>query len=132
MFIDAQLQFSDSQTVAAGPSDNVIDLKQARDLGVGENLYILINVESAITGTLAVALESDDNEGFASPSSTAMGAFAASAAAGSKLVYRIAPGAADERYIRLAYTGGTAGTISAAIVKDVDQFKAYADNITIS
>ena len=132
MYLDAKLLFSDSQTVAAGPSTNVIDLKDARDIGVGENLYVMVVVESAITGTLAIALESDDNDAFSSAKSTSIGAFAASAPAGSKLVYRISPGAAAEQYARLAYTGGSAGTISAFIVKDVDLFTSYPDAITIS
>lgn len=132
MYIDAKLLFSDGQTVAAGPSDNVVDLKDARDIGVGENLYIMVVVKAAITGTLAVALETDDADSFASAKSTSIGAFAASAPAGSKLVYRISPGAFAEQFARLAYTGGSAGEISAFVVKDVDLFTSYPDAITIS
>lgn len=134
MLIDAQLLFADNQTLSgAAVSTNVVDFRQPRDIGVGENIYLGVAVTAAITGTLAVEIQTDDNEGFASATTTKVAlTFPAAAPAGSILFYRISPGDIDERYVRLNFTGATGGDVKAFMVKDINAFKAYDIGYTVS
>jgi hypothetical protein len=134
MYIDSQLQFADSQALTGDEvSDNIIDLGLPRNIGVGEVLYVGVVVEAAITGTLQVNVETDDNEGFSSATVSAdIGSFAASAAAGDSLYYKVSPDVMNERYVRLDFNGATGGTVSAFITHDIDAFTAYAKGYTIS
>jgi hypothetical protein len=145
MILDAQALFSDAQAITASAvSTNSIDLGLASgyDLGSGENLFIHLNVDVAFTdsgsdSTVAVTLVTDDNASLSSPTAVqTLGTFAALSAVGATIKARIQPGLSLERYVGLNYTvsGGnlTTGSITAALVKDVDTSKAYADAITIS
>lgn len=146
MYLDAQNSFSDAQAVTAtAASTNYIDLAPltgtARNIGVGDDLYIHINIDVALTdsgsdSTVAITLETDDNTSFSSATTLAtVASVAATAAAGTSYIYKIAS-AAFERYIQLRYTvsGGnlTTGSFTAGIVKDAQQYTSYADNIVIS
>lgn len=146
MYLDAQNLFSDAQAVTAtAASTNYIDLGPltgtARNIGVGDDLYIHINIDVALTdsgsdSTVAITLETDDNTSFSSATTLAtVASVAATAAAGTSYIYKIAS-AAFERYIQLRYTvsGGnlTTGSFTAGIVKDAQQYTSYADNIVIS
>ena len=133
MILDAFLQFTGGQTLSGDAvSENVIDLKDARDIGVGEKLYIVVSLSTTLDGTLQVNLEKDDSDAFGSPVVQDIGSLAAAAPAGSQLVYALSPGVADERYIRLDFNGATAGEVKAHIVKDADLYTNYPDAITIS
>jgi hypothetical protein len=142
MIIDKALLFSDAQAItAAAASTDYADLGSARDLGLGENLYVAVTVDVAFTdagsdSTLAVALESDDNTGFATPVSTTLFTIPALAAIGAKFYARISPEAANQRYIRLYYTPAngnlTTGSVTAAIVTDIDKQVNYPKGYTIS
>jgi len=146
MFVDSQLLFSDEQNLAAittsGASTNLVDLGAVRDIGTGEALYLVLNVDLALTdtgsnSTVTVDIQTDDNASFSS-NTTAQVAFtiAATAAAGTVYYERLAPGAINERYMRLFYTMNngdvSAGKVTAAIVKDIQKYVSYADAITIS
>lgn len=144
MILDAELLFSDAQAVtAAAASTNYIDLSQVRDIGTGEDLYIFVSVDVALTdsgsdSTVAVALEGDSTTTFTPDASTSLFTIPALAAAGSIYYAKLSPGAdaLQYRYIQLKYTPAngnlTTGSFTAGIVKDIAKFKAYADNITIS
>jgi len=134
MYIDSLLQFADSQTLTADAvSENVIDLNVARDIGVGEVLYVLVVAKTALTGTLQVNIETDDNEAFSSATVKAdIGSMALNAAAGSAIKYKLALDVMDERYVRLDFNGLTGGDVSAFIVKDIDAYNNYASGYTIS
>lgn len=146
MYVDAQNLFSDAQAVTAtAASTNYVDLGPltgtARNIGVGEDLYIRINVDVALTdsgsdSTVAITLETDNNTAFSSATTLAtVASVSALAAVGTSYIYKLSS-AAYERYIQLRYTvsGGdlSTGSFTAAIVKDVDQYTSYADNIVIS
>ncbi len=146
MIIDAANLFDDAHAVAAGSENGVystysVNLKAtANNIGVGENLYVVVILDAATTGagdTLNVYLVTDDNAGLNSPTVVQkLGTFAANSAIGSKLIARISP-ATLEQYIGLKYyaEGSGAidtGTVTAMIVHDVDAVTYYADNITIS
>lgn len=145
MILDAQNLFSDAQAITAtAVSTNAIDLGLASglDLGSGENLYVHINVDTAFTdsgsdSTVTVTLVTDDNSSLSSATAVqTLGTFAALSAAGTKIIARIQPNLTLERYIGLNYTLAngnlTTGAVTASLVKDVDTYKSYADNITIS
>lgn len=143
MIIDAHNLFSEAQAVtAAAASTNYIDLGIARDIGVGEDLYVVVVCTVAMTdsgsdSTLAVALETDDNSSFSSATaSQSIGTFAATSAAGTRLVAKLQPDKVDERYIRLYYTPAngnlSTGSFTAFLCKDIDAYTSYADAITIS
>ncbi len=143
MILDAQNLFSDAQAItAAAASTNLIDLGEARDIGVGENLFVVLIVDTAFTdadsnSTLAVVLQTDALAAFGSPTNgQTLFTVPALAAIGSKHIARIQPDALNERHVRLYYTPAngnlTTGAVTAFITHDIDKYVAYADNITIS
>lgn len=134
MYVDSLLQFATSQVLSGDAvSENVIDLSTARDIGVGRDLYVVVHVESAITGTLQVNVETDDNDSFSSANVSAdIGSFAASAAAGSALIYKLSPDVMNEQYVRLDFNGATGGTVGAFMTTDVDKYTNYASGYTVS
>lgn len=142
MIMDSLLLFSDAQAVtSAAASDSVVDLGSARNIGVGEDLYIvaILDVAMADTGsdsTLAVALEGDSTSSFTPDSTITLFTFAAISAIGTKKVAKVPPDFMNLRFARLKYTpaGGdlSAGSITAFVTHDPDQYTSYADGITIS
>lgn len=144
MILDAQLQFSDSQAItAAAGSTNTVDLSAVRDIGTGEDLYVVVNVEVAFTdgssdSTLTVTLQGDSTTTFTPDGTQDLFTIPALAAAGNVYIAKLDPGSAplQYQYIRLLYTPNngnlTTGTVSAHIVKDVQKYTSYPDNITIS
>ena len=134
MILDKELEFSAAQSVTAtAASTNVIDLGSARDVGAGEVLELVVAAKTALTGTLATIVQGSVDEAFTSPVTIqTLPSFAAAAAAGSKVQAYLQPVATSYRYIRLQYSGLTAGTVAAYLTKGVDAQKTYADNITIS
>ena len=133
MYIDALLLFARDQVLSGdAASTNTIDLTDPRKVGVGENLYLVVVAKSAITGTLQVNLEQDDDDTFPSAVVRDIGSFAAAAPAGAALIYRINPADMDERYARLDFNGATDGTVDAFITHDIDAFTAYQSGYTIT
>lgn len=144
MYLDSQLEFSDAQAVtASAASENIIDLGSAQvNAGVGEELYLVVQVQTAMTdvgsdSTVAVTLEGDDNEAFASATTVqTIGTFAATSAAGTKLVARLQPEAITERFLRIQYTvaGGdlTTGSFDAAIVHTAQLDDYFPIGYTVS
>ena len=144
MILDAQLLFSDSQAItAAAGSTNTIDLSAVRDIGTGEELYVMINVEVAFTdgssnSTLTVALEGDSTTTFTPDGTADLLIIPALAAAGNTYFARLSPGInpLQYRYIRLLYTPNngdlTTGTVSAGLVTGIQKATLYPDAITIS
>jgi hypothetical protein len=146
MMLDKQLLFSEAQAItAAADSTNVIDLGVARSIGVGEELYIFIEVDVAFTdsssdSTLTVNLVTDDNASLSSDSTIqTLVTIPALAAAGTQYIVRLPIGTTVpyERYIGLVYTPNngnlTTGSITAGIVKDPQRnLPYYASGFSIS
>jgi hypothetical protein len=148
--IDRQNMFSDAQALSglsAIASTDIIDLQPlysgiggtntARDLGVGEDIYLQVNV-SNVTGTsptLTIALQSDDNSSFTSAVALfTSGAIPLPAAGGQVLVVSL-PFGDYEKFLRLNYTlGGTSptATVKAALVRGVQAVRNYTDAVVIS
>jgi len=143
MFLDAHNQYSDAQALtAAAASTNIIDHGVARSMGTGKPLYIVLVVDVALTdagsdSTVAVTLETDDNESFTSATSVqALFTVAATAAIGTRYYATLAPGILDEQYSRLYFTPAngnlTTGSVTAAIVTNIEDFTHYPKGYTIS
>lgn len=144
MILDAQLQFSDSQAVtAAAASTNYVDLSAVRDIGTGEDLYVVVNCEVAMTdassdSTLDVYLYGDSSTTFTPDGSNLLFTFPATSAAGTVKIAKLSPGMAalQYRYIELYYSPNngnlSTGTFSAYLTTNIDKYTAYADAITIS
>jgi hypothetical protein len=142
MIMDAQQLYSDAQALTVdAASTNVIDHGSDRNMGIGEPLVVLITVDSGAAGggTLAIALQTDDNVGFASPATVATTAAIAAAAlaTGAKVVLPVPPDTAIERFTRLNYdlTTMTAITVTAQLIPAnfvPTENVYYADAITIT
>lgn len=144
--MDSQLLFSDAQAITAtAASTNIIDLGAVRNIGVGENLFLVILVTVAFTdagsdSTVTAALQTDDNAAFSSAATVrTYDTLAALTAAGTRQMYRLDPLTSSgiyERYIRLNYTVAngnlTTGSISAFIAKDVQLNRHYTSGFSIS
>lgn len=136
MIFDRTLQYSNGQAfTATAVSTNVIDHQAAgipygasaaltRDLGVGEEVPILVQVTETFTGltSVAVTYQTCDAEGFGSGVDSVV-TTAAIPVADLKAGYQFAidqiPFRARKRYSRLNYTvagTGTAGKITAGVV----------------
>lgn len=152
MYIDKQAEFSDAQAVTATAiSTNVMDLisnasgkNPLRDVGTGQDVYLVITTQAAATddlsdATLTVTLESDSTVNLAtSPTthfSTGALAFAAFSPVGSVLAAVKLPAGSYERYLGVRYTVGagplTAGAFDAFLTTDVQAWRAYARNYTV-
>lgn len=152
MYIDKQAEFSDAQAVTATAiSTNVMDLisnasgkNPLRDVGTGQDVYLVITTQAAATddlsdATLTVTLESDSTANLAtSPTthfSTGALAFAAFSPVGTVLAAVKLPAGSYERYLGVRYTVGagplTAGAFDAFLTTDVQAWRAYARNYTV-
>ena len=147
---DRQNMFSDAQSIigtAATPSTDTLDLSPlysgpggsnvARDLGVGEDLYLQVTVTgvAGTSPTATVQIETADDSGFSSNLATVAtyGPVALPAAGGQVLIAPV-PFGDYRKFLRLKYTlGGTspAGTFKAALVKGVTAVKIYSDAVVI-
>ena len=144
MILDAQNLFSDAQALtAAAASTNLIDLGHAYSrLGSGRTLYVHLNVDVALTdsgsdSTIAVTIEQDTTAAFSSATAVQT-LFTVTALSAIGDVYKavIAPGVITEQFIRLYYTMAngnlSTGSVTAAIVIDLQDEATLPDNITIS
>lgn len=142
MYVDAKLLFSDAQAVtAAAASTSVVDLGAAREIGTGEDLYVVVSVDVAMTdassdSTLTVDLYADSTESFTPDSKQTLFTIPAVSAAGAVFIAKISPVLGAYRYLELYYTPNngnlSTGSFTAFIAKDVSSYRAYADGITIS
>lgn len=143
MYVDNFLLFSDAQAVTAtAASTNIVNLGAARDIGVGQELFVAVTVDVAMTdsgsdSTLAVSLEGDSSSTITPDATQALFTIPALAAAGSKYYARINPDfAAAYQYLQLRYTpaGGnlTTGSFTASIVVGIDKVTNFPKGYVIS
>jgi hypothetical protein len=155
MIIDGALQFTgtagsvsvDTPTTGTQQSTNVIDLVNARDMGIGDNpaMKLLVQVVAAFTVGTSLQVQfqgAPNNAGVPGTWSTYAETAAileADLTAGRYIlatdVPRPPPGAAIPRFYRLQYvTVGThtTGTLYGALVLDRQDYNVYPAGITIS
>ncbi len=152
MILDELLEFADATSVAASAGTaligDVIDLQEARDIGNGEPIYLVIQCDTAITtggaaGTVEFQLVSDAQAAIATDGSATVhfdtgsivtGDTGSGLTADGATIAAVAlpmEGAAYEQYLGVVCTTGTttttAGAINAFLTKDVSKWKAYPD-----
>lgn len=149
MILDAQLQFSSAQAVtAAAASTNKIDVGEARNLGVGKDLYVLVTVDVAMTdgssdSTLDVWLYGDSSSSFTPDGKQLLFTIPAVSAIGAGPFYaKISPSmvagvlAGNYEWLELYFdpqNGSlSTGSFSGYITTDIAAFTAYAKGYTIS
>jgi len=129
MIFSAQQMFTEAggQTVnTTEDSTNVIDLGAAgtpygaaaalsNDPGPGNPVSILVQVTSAITGTLVVKVLNSAAENLSSETVVAQYTFPATAAAGSQCAIQVLPHQLDQRYLGLEFSGASGGVVEAGI-----------------
>ena len=145
MIIDKRTEFCDATALNTGAPGtyligNQIDLGTARDVGVGEELYLVITVDtpptSAGAATAQFTLASDDTASIATNGTASVHfqtkAFTiAEMTAGAVLAAVALPteGVAYERFLGILQTTGTAaftgGKINAFLTPDVAKWKSY-------
>lgn len=139
---DALLTFSQAQAVTADvASTSYLDLKAVRNAGVGTQLFVVCVCTVAMTdgasnSTCTVALEGDSTTTFTPDYTRNLFTFAALSPAGTVKYSALGPSDLNLQYAQLKYTMAngdlTTGSFTAFITKDIQQYTAYADNITIS
>ena len=136
MIFDSLLLFSDAQAItAAAASTSYVDLKAARNLGVGEPLFVVLIVDVALTdgssdSTLTVDLYGDSSTSFTPDGTQTLFTVAALSAIGAKYIARVSPGlAANYRYLQLYYTPNngnlSTGSVTAFITRNPDIADSY-------
>lgn len=150
MYVDKQLEFSDSQAVTATAiSTNVADLNPAFnynsgvDIGTGEDVYLVVQCDTAAAAagaaTVVLTLESSAAAGLTSSTVHLTSATwqLADMTAGKTLWAVKLPSGVNAPYLRylgVRYTVSTgpltAGAFSAFLVKDISAWRAYNRNYT--
>lgn len=62
MLLDKQEEFSDSQAVTATgatAATNILDTGAAHDIGIGEPIYLVVQVDTAVVSTAAASVQFD-------------------------------------------------------------------------
>lgn len=125
MIIDTLLEFSDAQALTAtADSTNVVNLGGDFDVGVGQPLYLVVQVDVALdagTGdeTYVVELETDSVAAMSSSAIINTFTFTRGDAAGTRQFQAVA--SANEQFLQVVYTlGGTTptGTFSAWLTSE--------------
>jgi hypothetical protein len=121
-------------------STNTIDLGLARDIGSGENLYVVFSVDVAFAGGTSVDFQLITSAAANLGSPTVIATTGAIATATLVLGYQIAlripprPGAVQRYLGAQAVSLGTftTGTITTRVVKDIDEVAYYASGYTVA
>jgi hypothetical protein len=143
MLLDGQNLFSDAQAVtAAAASTNYINLSVARDIGIGEDLYVFLTVDVAMTDSgsdsvMDVYLRYDTTTTFTPDAQQRIFTVPAVSAIGFKIFGKISPMVSTRyQYVQLYYdpigSNLTAGTFTSGIVMGIDKNVPYAKGYTIS
>jgi len=158
MYVDKMNEFSDAQAVTATAiSTNVYDLfstvtgadsnitpNTRLDIGVGEDIYLVVNTQTAATdsgsdATLVVTFETADDAALSSNNqvvaTTGTLAFATFSPAGTNLLKLKLPSFAYRRYIGVRYTVAsgplTAGNFDAFLTTNIDANRIYKSGFTV-
>ena len=114
MYMDKQLLFSEGQTLETGVSENIIDLGPKGE--AYDPLFLVVILDTPLSGNLEVKVETSVTEDFATPKTLAT--FKGTEGKQHAVKERFPRGA--EKYVRLTYTTGATGKVTAGLVLDVD------------
>ena len=146
MILDERLEFADAAAIALNttnaiaPNTDVINLGATptlRDLGAGEPIYLVIQVDTVFAGAGNVTFDlvSDSAAALTTSKTTHIttGALAYTVyTAGKTFIYALPQEATYEQYLGLWETTSgnlTGGKINAFLTKDVSRWTAYNDGI---
>lgn len=150
MILDKRTTMSDAQTVTTGSENGVqgtysIPLTVARDIGASDDLYVVVQVQTAMAGTnpnaTTVLLETDDNLGLNSPVTVmTIGIIPTNSVAGTRLIQKLPPvdtGASNayQTFLGVRYTSAnalSAAAFNAFICNGVDLQRYYANAFDIA
>lgn len=144
MYVDSQLLFSDAQAVtAAADSTNIVDTGIARDIGTGEDLYLVTVVDVAMTdassdSSITVALQGDSTSTITPDGTQDMYVIPAVSAVGYVKFAKLDPGSAPlaYQYINVNYTPAngnlTTGSFTTFITNNIEKYTSYASGYTVS
>jgi hypothetical protein len=142
MFLNKNEEFSDSQAVTATgatAATNILDTGAAHDIGIGEPVYLVIQVDAAVLSTAGASVQFDLVTGATTSPATVIyssGAIAkASLTAGAQpVIVRLPAGCL--RYLGVNYTVTTTslsgGSFSAFLTKDAQLDKTYASGFAVA
>lgn len=142
MIVDQFLRVSTAQAVTTtAVSTDSVDLGTARDIGEGQDLYMVFSVGTAFAGGTSIQFEAivADN-GALTTNPTVIGASSvvavANLGASTQFTVRLNPliRSLGRRFLGARYTVvGTmsAGTVTADIVTDIQDQKSYASGFTV-
>jgi hypothetical protein len=143
MIMEKFNQFSTLQAVtAAAVSTDVVDLGATYDFGAGEPIWAVFRVGTAAdssgdAATVNFEIEGSTDAAFTSPITLAeTGAVAQAALTANTTVAKLRLASTTPiRYMRARYNVAvanlTAGTFDAFLVKDIDNYHAYANGYTV-
>lgn len=129
MIIDSYLKLAAEQAVtASAATESYIDLKAAGDAIDAMLLMLKVDTSADSSGdaaTVTLAIQTDDNASFSSPTTLATtGALAEAVLTSGTAVFLTMPKVGLQRYLRGYFTVGTenltAGAFTVAMVKDGD------------
>ncbi len=124
MILDSQLSLSRAQSIAAAVGDivstDVYDTGAAADVGIGEDLFLQIQLNAAVTSggaaTVAFILQTDDNVGFSSVREYPLtGPVALAALTANSVQYRGKLPIGLERFFRVVYRIAGATTTAGSV-----------------
>lgn len=152
MLLDSSLQFASAQAVtASAASTNAIDINVGRNIGVGEQLFLVVTCTTAMTdsGSDSTVTPSLRTSATASGSPLALSgtintlatlpAFPALSPAGTQRIIALPPASADNPYLEyldvyftVANGNLTTGSFSAVVTHDIDSNQSYPAGYSVS
>lgn len=147
MMLDKKAEFSDAQSIvgaAAAPINSTLvpDLGVARDVSPGEDLWLIVQIQTTVLAAGGAAnvtfklVEDTANDLVTAPTILyTSGAIAKAALIAGYQVCRIKIPKTAKRYLGLIYTPDTndttAGKVDAFLVKDPDANRSYASGFSV-
>lgn len=114
MIIDAENKLFDAQDLSAGTSSNVVANGAGGD--AYNALWLYAKVDKVLSGAATVAINTSDTEDMSG--AVTLASLALPAAVGSEAKVKVPAG--TKKYIQAVVSGATTGTVSAALVMDVE------------
>lgn len=142
MILDAYGAFDINKAFTATGNSDVVDFSVDRNVGIGEELAILVQLTAQAEDgdsdeTYSIAVQTDTVEAFTSPTTLHTFTVTRGAATGSRFIWTLPKDTSVERFLRLRYTlGGTTPSITLSgfltLNKAIDAVVHYRSGFKIS